>query len=337
MYIKLIFWEESIVKRSYTMLIAVLLVCLFAGAALASTEIKIGHVLNTDHSWHTCLSGFAGDVAKATDGRVKIKVYPSGQLGNEKDMVEGLTIQMIDGGLIGGGSFQAIEPKFGIEALPYAWPSHEAAYKAFDGKLGAQLNAILAKKGVVSLAWWENGFRHITNNKKPIVTPADIAGMKIRVTPDKMRLDTFKLLGAAPMPVNFGELYSALQQGVVDGQENPYAIIYSSAFYEVQKYLSKSSHIWGSALLCVNETVWKQISHKDQKIVKDLAVKWRDKQRKQTVAEENDFLKKLADKGMKVNEVDKAAFQKAVQPVWASYEKVFGKDLINLVREYGSK
>ena len=138
-------------------------------------------------------------------------------------MVEGLTLGMIDGGLIGGGSFQSIDERFGIEALPYAWPTHEAAYKAFDGKLGEFLFKLLNEKGIEGLAWWENGFRHITNNKKPIVKPEDLKGLKIRVTPDKMRLDTFKLLGAAPMAINFGELYSALQQGVVDGQENPYA------------------------------------------------------------------------------------------------------------------
>lgn len=309
----------------------------FSGPAQALTTIKIGHVLNTDHSWHTCLLGFAEDVKKATNGRVEIQVYPSSQLGSEKDMIEGLTLQTVNGGLIGGGSFQTLDPKFGIEALPYAWPTHESAYRALDGELGKRLLDILAKKGIVGLAWWENGFRHITNNKRPIVKPEDLAGLKIRVTPDKMRLDTFKILGASPMPVNFGELYTALQQGVVDGQENPFAIIYSSAFYEVQKYLSLSGHIWGSALLCVNSSVWNQISPEDQKTILKLAAKWRDEQRRLTVKQEGEFLAKLKEKGMKVNEVDKAAFKKAVQPVWASYEEVFGKDLLDLVRKYGGK
>ena len=250
-------------------------------------------------------------------------------------MVEGLTFGTVDGGLIGGGSFQSIDPKFGIEALPYAWPTHEAAYKAFDGKLGKYLFDLLGKKGIVGLAWWENGFRHITNNKKPVVKPEDLKGLKLRVTPDKMRLDTFKLLGAAPMAINFGELYSALQQGVVDGQENPYAIIYSNAFNEVQKYLSKSGHIWGSAVLCVNSDVWNKLSAKDKETVRKLAQKWCAAQRKETIKEENEFLDKLKAKGMKVNDVDKAAFQKAVQPVWKSYESTFGKELMDMVHEYG--
>ena len=150
-----------------------------------------------------------------------------------------------------------------------------------------------------------------------------------------MRLDTFKLLGAAPMAINFGELYSALQQGVVDGQENPYAIIYSNAFNEVQKYLSKSGHIWGSAVLCVNSDVWNKLSVKDKETVRKLAQKWCAAQRKETIKEENEFLDKLKAKGMKVNDVDKAAFQKAVQPVWKSYESTFGKELMDMVHEYG--
>lgn len=322
-------------KLALVLSIALMATALFTSSGFASTTIKIGHVLNTDHSWHRNLTGFANEVKKETDGRVVIQLYPSGQLGNEKDMVEGLTFGTVDGGLIGGGSFQSIDPKFGIEALPYAWPTHEAAYKAFDGKLGKYLFDLLGKKGIVGLAWWENGFRHITNNKKPVVKPEDLKGLKLRVTPDKMRLDTFKLLGAAPMAINFGELYSALQQGVVDGQENPYAIIYSNAFNEVQKYLSKSGHIWGSAVLCVNSDVWNKLSAKDKETVRKLAQKWCAAQRKETIKEENEFLDKLKAKGMKVNDVDKAAFQKAVQPVWKSYESTFGKELMDMVHEYG--
>lgn len=323
-------------KRTCTLLLALsLVVSLLAGSAFSATTIKIGNVLNPDHVWNTCLNGFAKDVKETTDGRVEVQIYPSAQLGNEKDMIEGLSFQTVDGGLIGGGSFQSIEPKMGIEALPYAWPTHESVYAAMDGELGDQLFKLLADKGVIGLAWWENGFRNITNNKRPIVKPSDLEGVKLRVTPDKMRLDTFNTLGASPMPISFGELYTALQQGVVDGQENPFAIIYSSAFYEVQKYLSLSGHIWGSAILCVNSSVWAKLSPEDQATVMTLAAKWRDEERRLTIAQEDDFLAKLKDKGMQVNEVDKAAFQAAVQSVWANYEDVFGTDLMDLVRKYG--
>lgn len=322
-------------KKLLSLVVVASLFIMVAAPGFAAVEIKIGHVLNSDHAWHTNLEGFAKDVTTETEGRVVVKVYPSAQLGNEKDVIEGLTLQTIDGGLIGGGSFQSIEPKFGIEALPYAWKDHQAAYNAMDGEIGEMLLGILESKGIKGLAWWENGFRNITNSKKPIVVPADMEGLKIRVTPDKMRLDTFNTLGASPMPINFGELYTALQQGVVDAQENPLAIIYSSAFYEVQKYLSLSGHIWGSALLCVNSSVWNKLSDEDKATVEKLAMKWRDKEREQIMAQEQDFLKKLTEKGMEINEVDKAAFKEAVQPVWQEYEPVFGKELMDLVRKYG--
>ncbi|HCP07128.1 MAG: Tripartite ATP-independent periplasmic transporter solute receptor, DctP family [Synergistales bacterium 58_81] len=322
-------------KKLVLLFMAAALLTMLAVPGYAAVEIKIGHVLNPDHAWNTNLEGFAEAVQAETEGRVVVKVYPSAQLGNEKDVIEGLTLQTIDGGLIGGGSFQSIEPKFGIEALPYAWKDHQAAYDAMDGEIGDMLLEILDSKGIKGLAWWENGFRNITNSKKPIVVPADMEGMKIRVTPDKMRLDTFNTLGASPMPINFGELYTALQQGVVDAQENPLAIIYSSAFYEVQKYLSMSGHIWGSALLCVNSSVWNRISDTDKAIVEKLAMEWRDREREQIQAQEKDFMEKLKEKGMEINQVDKAAFKEAVQPVWQEYESVFGKEMMDLLRKYG--
>lgn len=322
-------------RKAGIIFVAALLLVFCAGGASAEMEIKIGHVLNPDHSWHVCLEGFAEEVKAATNGRIVFMIYPSSQLGNEKDLIEGLSLQTVDGGLIGGGSFQSVEPKFGVEALPYAWPTHESAYAALDGELGDYLLSLLAKQGVVGVSWWENGYRHLTNNRGPVIKPEDMAGLKIRVTPDKMRLDTFKALGASPMPINFGELYSAMQQGVVDGQENPFSIIYSSSFYEVQKYLSITGHIWGSALLCFNSSVWDRLSDEDKAIVEKAATKWRDEQRRQTMEEEEEFLKKLKDKGMEVTEVDKAAFQQAVQSVWDEYEGEFGKELMDLVRKYG--
>lgn len=322
-------------KKVLSLIMGVMFLTAVAMPGFAEVEIKIGHVLNSDHAWHTNLEGFAEDVKETTEGRVVVKLYSGAQLGNEKDMIEGLTLQTIDGGLIGGGSFQSIDPKFGIEALPYAWEDHQAAYEAMDGEIGDMLLGILDSNGIKGIAWWENGFRHITNSQQPIKVPADIEGMKIRVTPDKMRLDTFNTLGASPMPIDFGELYTALQQGVVDAQENPLAIIYSSAFYEVQDYLSLSGHIWGSALLCVNSSVWNSMSEEDQSIVEELAMEWGEKERQQIQQQEKDFLKMLEEKGMKINEVDKAAFKEAVQPVWQKYESVFGNELMDLVRKYG--
>lgn len=315
-------------------LVLVLCPLLLTPSVASAYKLKLGHVLPGEHSWHICSSGFAKEVTEKTEGRVTIGVYPNAQLGNEKDMVEGLQLGTLQMGLIGGGSFQDLEPKMGIANLPYAWADHFHAYRAFDGELGDKLLKLLAKKGIIGLAWWENGFRNITNNKRPIRTPEDLKGLKLRVTPIKMRLDTFNALEALPVPMPFSELYSALQQGVVDGQENPLAIIYSNHFYEVQKYLSMTGHIWGSAILVISKGSWDKVSPEDKKIIREAAFKWRDNQRKMVRDSAKDFMEKLKQKGMLVNSLDKAPFVKKVRPVYKEYEPIFGKDLIELIDKY---
>lgn len=300
-------------------------------------EIKLANVLPESHSWNIAAQGFAEDVKSETDGRVTVKIYPNGQLGNEGTLVEGLQIGSIQAGIIGCGSFQPVEPKFGIVELPYSWPNREAAYAAYDGELGGELEGMAKDHNLTILSWWENGYRHITNNRAPINTPADLKGLKIRVTPDKMRLDAFNGLEASPSPLAFGELYSALQQGVFDAQENPLAIIYSSSFFEVQKYVSLTGHIWSPACLTLSTSAWKRISSDDQVIVQKLADKWRDEQRAMTQKDDSELIAKLEAEGMEINTVDTAPFAAAVQDVWAKYSSVFGENLIALVKRYSSQ
>lgn len=303
-------------------------------AAQEPMTIRLGHVLSESHSWHVAGKGFADDVARETEGRVKIELFPGGQLGSETEVIEGLQIGTMHAGIIGSGSFQAIEPKMGIVELPYAWPSREKAFTAFDGDLGQSLADLLSQKNIVVLSWWENGYRHVTNSKLPITKPEDLSGLKIRVTPDKVRLDTFIALGAEPAPLAFGELYSALQQGVFDAQENPLSIIHGSSFFEVQKYLSLTGHVWGAACLVVSKPIWDQVSAEDRQIVLKAAAKWRDEQRAMITASDADFIAKLKEKGMEVNEVDTAPFVEKVQPVWKSQEAVFGADMMQLLAKY---
>ena len=303
------------------------------GALAEAATLKLGHVLPPAHNWHVAATGFADEVKTATQSRVEIKVFPNSQLGTETAMIEGLQLGTVEMGLIGGASFQNIEPKLGVEGLPYAWADHQHAYRAFDGELGTRLFGLLERKGVKGLAWWENGFRHITNNKRAINTPDDLKGLKLRVTPDKIRLDTFKTLGALPVPMAFAELYSALQQGAVDGQENPLAIIFSSNFFEVQKYLSLTNHIWSSATLVVAKGVWEKITPADQQAMQHIAFLWRDKQRKMVQESSEDFLAKLKAKGMAVNSPNNDAFKAAIAPVYKQYEDVFGKDLFELIEK----
>lgn len=297
-------------------------------------DIKLGHVLAPAHSWHKAAEGFAAEVKDKTQGRVNFILFPSGQLGNEKTMLEGLQIGSQGAAIVGSGSLQPLDPKFGIVELPYTWTTAQQAYDAYDGDLGKALAQIADKKNLVLVSWWENGFRHLTNNRAPVVKPADLAGLKTRVTPDKMRLDTFTSFGASPAPLAFGELYSALQQKVFDAQENPLSIIYTSSFFEVQKYLSLTGHVWGPASLIVSKSVWKRVSEADRQVVQAAADHWRDRQRRMISESDEQFIAQLKDKGMAVNEVDKAAFAAAVAPVWKSFEPVFGAELMGLLKRY---
>jgi tripartite ATP-independent transporter DctP family solute receptor len=297
-------------------------------------DIKLGHVLAPTHSWHKAAEGFAAEVRDKTAGRVNFILFPSGQLGNEKTMVEGMQIGSQGAGIIGSGSLQPVDARFGVVELPYTWNTSAQAYKAYDGELGAALEKISEGKNLVIVSWWENGYRHITNNRGPIATPADLKGLKTRVTPDKMRLDTFTLLGANPAPLAFGELYSALQQKVFDAQENPLSIIYTSSFYEVQKYLSLTGHVWSPASLVIAKSVWNSISPDDRKAVKAAADRWRDEQRRLISEGDAQYLALLKEKGMQVNEVDKTPFAALVAPVWKSYEATFGPELLGLVKKY---
>jgi len=225
-------------------------------------------------------------------------------------------------------------PVTAIEELPFLWSSREQAYAAYDGELGAKLTEAIGKNGVKVLAYWENGFRHFTNNVKPIVRPADMKSIKFRTAESAIRLDMFKQLGAAAVPMPFTELFTALQQGTVDGQENPLSIIDSSRLYEVQKYLSLSGHIWNASLMVVSPSRWNKLSAEDRKIIEANALKYRLVARELIREQDDKLLTELKAKGIAVNEVDKAAFKKAVEPVWAKYEAKFGKDIMDIVRKY---
>lgn len=309
----------------------------FSAEAPKKQVLKVGHVFAATHPWTIALQGMAKDVQEASNGQIDIQVFPSSQLGGDRDVAEGLKLGTIEMALFGTGALQSLDKKMIIEELPYAWPKRESAYKALDSDLGRVLNEIMKKQGIIGISYWESGYRHITNNVRPINSVADLKGMKLRVPEAEMRIDTFKILGALPTPMAFSELFTALQQKVVDGQENPLAAIYSSKFNEVQKYLTLSYHIWGSGFLAISEKAWTKLSPDQQKIIMDKAAVWKLKEREMIKNSEDELLVTLKKAGMQVTEPKVAEFQKAVQPVWTKYEGVFGKELVDIVRKYGSQ
>jgi tripartite ATP-independent transporter DctP family solute receptor len=232
------------------------------------------------------------------------------------------------------GSLRVLDPRLEIEELPYAWPTRQHAFRALDGELGNKLKSFLEPKGIYILAWMENGYRHMTNRVRPIYKPEDLKGLKIRTAELTMRLDTFRLLGVQPTPMSFPELFMALQQGTVDGQENPLVVIYSSKFYEIQKYLSLTGHIWSSADFMINKGAWDALPKDLQNIVRQNAIKAAEYERQLSEKADSELIDELKKKGMQVNEVDTRPFKLATQPIYEKYRDTYGKDLMELVDKY---
>ncbi|MEW6265389.1 MAG: DctP family TRAP transporter solute-binding subunit [Thermodesulfobacteriota bacterium] len=328
--------RESRMSRIGLVFLGALVLALTLGqAAGAQTfKFKLGHALPPTSPYHLGATDFAKQVEAETKGRVMIEVFPSGSLGSEKDMIEQLRFGAMEMGLLSTGPHAVIEPKMEAEQLPYAWPTRQHAYRAFDGELGQKFKGLLLNKGIHVLSWMENGYRHITNNARPILKPADAKGLKIRSAEVKMRLDTFKLMGILPTPMAFTELFMALQQGTVDGQENPLPVIFTSKFYEVQKYLSLTGHIWGSVALEVNKKTWDTVPKDLQEIMQRCALKAAENERLIIQKGDQELVGELKKKGMTINEVDTKPFQQAVRPIYDQYRPVFGEEIMGLIEKY---
>ncbi len=215
--------------------------------SFAEQVIRLGHTGAANHHFQTISEQFAEIVSERTDGEITIEVYPSDQLGSQTQLVEGTLLGTNDMVLTSDAVLSNFVPDVGIINLPFIFRDADHVRTALDGEVGQDLSALVEKQGAVVVGWWENGFRHITNSRNPIETPDDIEGMKLRVPEGPVFISTFEALGANPTPISFGELYSALQLGVVDGQENPPAHILTQKFYEVQDYVSRTGHIYLSS------------------------------------------------------------------------------------------
>lgn len=289
---------------------------------------KLGHTASPDHHYQIGSLKFAELVAKKTNGNVEIKVFPADQLGKQRQLVEGAQLGTVDMVLTSDVLLSGFEPTVGVLNLPFLFKDMEQVARVLEGPVGKKLDAALAKKNLVVVGWWENGFRHITNSRKPINVPDDLKGLKIRVPEGNVFVETFNSYGASATPMSFGELYSALQLKTVDGQENPTTHVLTQKYYEVQKYLSITNHIHVAEPLLMSAKVYKTLPAEYQKALheagKEVAV-WMMKEIGSQEAKEIEEIKK---RGMLINTADVNAFKEASKKVYAKFEPVFGKDLI---------
>ncbi|MCF6096464.1 DctP family TRAP transporter solute-binding subunit [Thermovorax subterraneus] len=300
--------------------------------------LKVAHIFAPTHPANKGLEKFAELVAQKTNGKVKVDIYHSGVLGGDTEELQQVIAGSLDAAIIMGiDIWQGMDKRAAVEGLPFLFKDEKHAHAALDGEFGELLKKeVLEPTGVKVLAFWENGFRHFTNNKRPIRTPEDMKGIKFRSSQSPIRIKMFNVLGSSAIPIAFPELYTALQQGTVDGQENPLPVIESSRFYEVQKYLSLSGHLYNAGVFIINPKVWESYPEDVKKAIQEAAIEARDYERKLNSEENDKIIERLKAAGMQVNEIDRESFVKAVQPIWEDFKKEFGSELVDAALKYAN-
>ena len=319
-------------------LAAFVFVAVMAGAAFADAEytIKVGYIGSESHPTMQAMKTFGDNVAKGSEGKIKVELYPNAQLGGDRELCEGVQMGTIQMAIPSTSALAGFDKRIQVLDLPYLFTTREAAFEAVDGELGQKLNEFLGKKGFYVVGYLENGFRHVTNSKQPITKPEDLSGLKIRTMENPMHLAFFKELGANPTPMSWGELYTALQQGTVDAQENPYAMIDDGKFYEVQKYVSETGHVFSYEILIANKKFMEKLPEDLRALVIDEAQKAIATQRAAMKTEEANFEAKVIKGGLTANELtpeQKKPFVEKTKVVYAQFEGELGTEIMDIARK----
>nr|WP_319515286.1 DctP family TRAP transporter solute-binding subunit [uncultured Cohaesibacter sp.] len=297
----------------------------------ADVTLKLGHIAVPDHPYGKGADYFAKLVNEKSNGSIEVKVFPSSQLGGQKDLIEGMVFGAVDMALVGTAVLGQFQPQISIFDLPFIFNDRPHAYKSLDS-VGMELGKELEGRGIKLLGYMENGIRHVTNNVRPIKEPADMEGLKIRVMTNKIFVEMMKSLGASPTPMAFSELYSAMQQGTVDGQENPSAHIFTKRFYEVQKYASKTAHAYSPEPMIISMISWAKLNDEQKAIIQDAAkeaIAW---QRKISEEQDNEYWDQIIATGkMEVIDVDRSKFKAATAPVIKMFADTVGQDNIDKI------
>ncbi len=299
---------------------AALAFSVFATPSFAQLEIKLGHVGEPGSIFQKSADEFAKRANAKLAGKAKVVTYGSSQLGSDEELIQKLKLGTVDMALPSTVMSSQVD-LFGVFEMPYLVKDRAHMARIEKEIFWSKLEPEVEKKGLKVIALWENGFRQITNNKRPIKAPADLAGIKLRVPGGKWRVKMFQAYGANPSPMKFSELFAALQTGVMDGEENPFTQIYSAKLQEVQKYLSLSGHVYTPAYLTVGTTHWNTLPADVRKILDDTAKETQAFVYETAAKDDTALLDKLKQAGMQVNEVDKEAFVAASKPIYEEFGK----------------
>lgn len=313
------------------------------GAALpaaAQQKLQIAGNFATEHPSSVAVEQvFRKEVARLTNNQLQVDVFPAMQLGGAKENVDAVRSGTLALTWVGAAFLSRIVPQLEAVSLPFVFANRESAFRVIDGPVGQAIDKKLQDKGFISLGWMELGMRHVTNSKHPIRTKADLEGLKIRLQPNDTHLATFRALGANPLAMDVKELYSALEQRVVDGQENPYSVIAANRYSEVQKYLSNTGHFFDLIAVVASKKAFEQLKPEYRKAVRDAMTATIAYQRKLAAEEEAKQLAELKTK-MTYTEITPAAreeMRKATLPVIEHVKKRAGADLVNQVLAEAAK
>jgi tripartite ATP-independent transporter DctP family solute receptor len=308
---------------------------LAAAPAAAQTTLKMNIAIAQNSHYGVAVDTFAREVEARTQGRYKVQTFYSGALGAERESVEGVQLGTLDLTLTSTGPLPNFVPEIAILDIPFLFRDYAHARAVLDGPIGQDMLQKFPPKGMVGLAWAENGFRQMTNNKRPINTPEDLRGLKMRTMENPIHIEAYRQLGIQPTPMAFTEVYTALQQGTVDGQENPLSVITSAKLDQVQKNLSITGHVYSPAIILMNKGQWEKLAPADKEAFLAAAREAVRVNRARVDADERKAIAELRAKGMAVVEnVDRSKFQAALAPVYVDFGKRFGQDNIDRIKNY---
>jgi len=315
-------------------LIASAIAAPFLGQARAVTQYKFGYPLPLDSQFGAGASVFVRELTRLTGGRLSVQSFPGSVLGAEREMIEAVQLGTQDLALVSTGAIGNFVPEVAIFDLPFLFRDYAHAHAALDGEIGAQVLARFAAHGLHALAWGEGGFRHISNTKRPVYSPEDLRGLKIRTQENPIHIAAFRGLGASPTPINWAETFIALQQGVVDGQDNPISVIVAAKLYQVQKYLSLTQHLYSPAVFLASPAFYDTLSPADQSALRAAARMGAQAMRQRVARDDRSGVAYLRQRGMAVVEqIDKTTFIAALATSYQDFRQRFGAARIERIQK----
>lgn len=292
-----------------------------AQAQFAERTIRVSNGVNQDHPVGNGVAKMTACVAQKSGGKMKLQAFWGGALGGDLQATQALRSGTQEMVITSSSPLVGIVPELGVFDLPFLFQNEAEADKILDGAFGAYISGKMPAANLVNLAWWENGFRNLTNSRRPVAKWEDLQGVKVRVMQNNIFLDTFRTLGANAVPMAFGEVFTALETRAIDGQENPFVTIDTSKFYEVQKFLSVTRHAYTPFMVLYSKPLWDKLSKDEQSALSACSIEGRDEQRKVSRALSEKSLASLRARGMQINEVPPAEYKRMFEKVQAVYEK----------------